>query len=188
MALTLQPPPPPRCCREVHELPSEDTSDASHLIASVSSDRSKKSYYVPKADSEHFQPSAALKPSQGGVRYGRCVRGSSILLDVGMRIVNSSAIASFPSNRSSFNPHSYLQRAKAIFPSPRLPVRRECSWVGVLPASSGLHFVLPAITKRRERLLVKVPTCFDFGVASDLLFESLVQPSPGGFSRSDDVA
>jgi hypothetical protein len=35
----FQPPPSPRCCREVYELPSEGTSDASHQIASVSSDR-----------------------------------------------------------------------------------------------------------------------------------------------------
>ncbi len=37
----FQPPPSPRCCREVDELPSEDTSDAWLPIASVSSDRSE---------------------------------------------------------------------------------------------------------------------------------------------------
>ena len=37
----FQPPPSPRCCREVDELPSEGTSDASLQIASVQSDRSR---------------------------------------------------------------------------------------------------------------------------------------------------
>jgi hypothetical protein len=36
----FQPPPSPRRCWEVHELPSEGTSDASHQMASVSADRS----------------------------------------------------------------------------------------------------------------------------------------------------
>jgi hypothetical protein len=37
----FQPPAPPSCCSEVHELPSEGTSEASPQIASVSSDRSR---------------------------------------------------------------------------------------------------------------------------------------------------